>query len=342
MGHRANLILLTESSYELYYSHWSLSLPIDMFWGPEYAISYIKNFERRENDCWLDDVWAEGGALVDPYQKVMILFGGDSLDQDVLLFNAYLELIREVWESWEVRWAHEGILELADYVGYPRSLLESQGNPPISDYKKFSLKAPMNKEWVDSIGSVRTEDRALHFYPLEQSANLYLCRGEELLQEVETEIGLDHCVYAEWTSNFPDSGFHIDIPNKTIHYWSYFGCDEIYKKVRFQWPNWNVIWYKDNFQPHLLLTEGKLKLPEIDQFELWKQLAKSFFMLGSSYDPVKQMKEVLDNISTEAESIYIHPSALHHHTTELSTEQKQAIFDHACRQVLRKQQKAST
>lgn len=338
MGHRANLILVTESNYELYYSHWSLSLPIDMFWGPEYALDYIKNFERRENDQWLDDVWAEGGALVDPYQKVMILFGGESLDQNILLFYTYLELIQEVWTGWEVRWAYEGILELADYVKYPRSLLESQHDTPLSDNNKFSLKAPINKEWVDSIGSIRTKDGALHFYPLEQSANLYLHRGKELLQEVELEKGLDHFVYSEWSSIFPDSGFHIDIPKKTIHYWSFFESNNMHKQLKLQWPDWKIIWNKNNFHPHLLLTEGKLQLPEIDQFERWRQLAK-YLMLGSSYDPVKQLKSVLENIAAEAESIYVHPSALHHPTEELSTEQKQAVFDRACWQMLEKQDK---
>jgi hypothetical protein len=87
----------------------------------------------------LDDVWAEGGALVDPYQKVIMLFGEDALDQDELLFNTYLELIQEAWKGWNVHWAYDGILELADYVGYPRSLLESQTSIPETDYRKFSL-----------------------------------------------------------------------------------------------------------------------------------------------------------------------------------------------------------
>lgn len=338
MGHRANLILVTESSYELYYSHWSLSLPVDMFWGSEHAINYIKKLERRENNRWLDEVWAEGGALVDPYQKVMILFGGESLDQDILLLNTYLELIQEVWEGWEVRWAYEGILELADYVGFPRAILESESS--ISPSKlKFSLKAPMNKEWIESIGSIITKDGTLHLYPLEQSANLYLFQGETLLQEVDTQAGLDQFTYAEWSSIFPDSGFHIDIPQKTIHYWSFFGSREMYEKIRFQWPDWTVIRDKENYQQHIAFTQGKLKLPEIDPFKLWSKLAE-VLMLGSSYDPVKQMKNVLENISPEAKNIYINPSALRHQTIEFSTEQKQAIFDYACQQVLRKQRQA--
>ncbi|WP_028778901.1 hypothetical protein [Shimazuella kribbensis] len=338
MGHRANLIIVTESSYELYYSHWSLSLPVDMFWGPDYAIRYIREHERRENDHWLDDVWAEGGALVDPQQKVMMLFGGESLDQDMLLLDTYLSLIQEVWEGWEVRWAYNGILEIADYVGFPRTLLESESNIPAKT-EPLSLKAPTNKSQIESAGSIITKDGETRIFPLTQFVNYYLIHGEHLLQVAETEEALEHFVYADWSAIFPESGFHIDVHQKTIHYWSLFHdfhSEDMHQKILQMWPNWNVIYEKKNYQKQIVLTSGKLQFPQISQNELMRKLAELFY-LGSSYDPVKNIKNVLQQIEQEAESIYIHPAVLIHTSAELSTEEKQTIFDYACQKMLQKQ-----
>jgi hypothetical protein len=342
MGHRANLIIVTESSYELYYSQWSLSLPMDMFWGPESAIRYIREHERRENDHWLDDVWAEGGALVDPQQKVMMLFGGEHLDQDMLLLDTYLALIQEVWEGWDVRWAYDGILDLADYVGFPRALLESESSIPEKK-ETVSLKAPINKSWIQSVGSITTNKGEICIFPLTQFVSYYLYHGETLLQAAETEESLNHFVFADWSSTFPESGFHIDIHQKTIHYWSlfhHFHSDDMHQKILQMWPNWKVIYEMKNYQKQLKLTAGKLQFPHITLDKKLRRLAELFY-LGSSYDPVKTMKNVIQQIDQEAESIYIHPAVLTHTSADLSTEEKKMIFEYACQKIIQKQNQRS-
>ena len=43
MGHRANLVIVTENGYELYYDHWlANTLPFQVFWGPEHALKLIR------------------------------------------------------------------------------------------------------------------------------------------------------------------------------------------------------------------------------------------------------------------------------------------------------------
>jgi len=66
MGQRANLIVVRDNTYDLYYSHWCANtLPKDLFWGEQYAIQFIEMQTRVDEPGWLDDVWAEGGAVLE-------------------------------------------------------------------------------------------------------------------------------------------------------------------------------------------------------------------------------------------------------------------------------------
>ena len=65
MGHRANLVIVTETGYELYYDHWiANTLPFQVFWGLEHALKLIRLQAQREPDQWTNPVYAEGGVLI--------------------------------------------------------------------------------------------------------------------------------------------------------------------------------------------------------------------------------------------------------------------------------------
>ena len=66
MGHRANLIVVQYGKYELFYSHWAANtLTHDLFWSPEFATAFIRMQRKVDESYWLDEVWAEGGAVAD-------------------------------------------------------------------------------------------------------------------------------------------------------------------------------------------------------------------------------------------------------------------------------------
>ena len=66
MGHRANLIIVENETYTLYYSHWCVNtITRDPFWGPDHAIRFFRAQREVDESGWLDDVRAEGGAVID-------------------------------------------------------------------------------------------------------------------------------------------------------------------------------------------------------------------------------------------------------------------------------------
>ncbi|MBC8059312.1 MAG: hypothetical protein H7Y18_01450 [Clostridiaceae bacterium] len=87
MGQRANLIIVKKDSYDLYYSHWCANtLPRDIFWGPEHAINFIQLQVKKDiDDWWLDDIWAEGGVIVDIEKKILLMYGGENILFDIPL-----------------------------------------------------------------------------------------------------------------------------------------------------------------------------------------------------------------------------------------------------------------
>ena len=94
MGDRAQLVVLKNGRYDIYYDHWgSVRLPGYLFWGPKTALDYFKRNERIEE--WLDDIWAEGAALLDLDRQNLLFFGGEDLDDNVRLREEFLRVFTQ-------------------------------------------------------------------------------------------------------------------------------------------------------------------------------------------------------------------------------------------------------
>ncbi|MDB5311507.1 MAG: hypothetical protein JWO38_5709 [Gemmataceae bacterium] len=173
--------------YDLYYSRWAANtLPRDLFWGPAHALAFARAQRPAGDDGWLDDVWAEGGAVIDPVAGGLRLYGGEDLAYDVPLRRLFLALLAAVWDGWDVGWAHEGIAALADYVGHPRDRVltdsSDEARPP-------DLSPPAERDWVDLVGSVRLADAAVRLFPLTGDAPDHLLTGPALADSAAASPG---------------------------------------------------------------------------------------------------------------------------------------------------------
>lgn len=308
MGQRANIIVIQDGKHGLYYCHWcAASLAADLFWGPEPAVAFARNqldasslgseIPMRRPDIssrsagkpwepgaegWLDDQWAEGGAIIDLDDRVLVLFGGENILWDVPLRRLYLALLRHTWVGWEVRWAHLGILDLANYVGLPRRLVMSGAEPDV-----LPLPAVVDPRKPVTIGSVLLKDQEVRLFPLRGGVLQFLCAGPKLVESAREESGYAFMPLDEWKSWLPQGGFHIDVSRQQVEFWSaYTSSTDPEALLPGKWPGWCLHWLRDDFEAQLERLGDRLRWPwrSIDTELSWLQ---SMIMSESSPAPTE-------------------------------------------------------
>ena len=333
MGQRANLIVVEYGEYELFYTHWAANtLPSDLFWSPELATAFIQAQRKVDESGWLDDVWAEGGAVIDWDHKVFLLFGGEDMLWDVPLRRYYLQLLGYVWQGWDIRWAYEGIADIADYVNYPRRKV-------IRDYEKeyfvkenyeYDLSPPEDKSWTDIVGSVIFNDQSLGLFPLESDLQYLLESGLQLANKINRQksLCLDHIFLDEWTKEFPQGGFHLDFSTSTLEFWMASDAIDIKKVVTRNWSGWNVIFYNDYFEFQLEKTKNKLRFPLPSSQDL-EQIIKDILLKEDRQSPVDGLLEITEKERQEGHTVEINPWALRDNHLVLNIERRKQILDSA-------------
>ncbi|MBX3064140.1 MAG: hypothetical protein KF726_14275 [Anaerolineae bacterium] len=331
MGQRANLLIVDESGYQLYYCHWcAISLDVDLFWGPEYAIPLVQKQRAVNTDNWLNNQWAEGGAVIDRRQQVLILFGGEELFFDIPLRRLYLELLRQVWNGWQVRWAHNGVLDLSDYVHFPRD--EMLFIKEIANHMP-SLHPPMDKRQIGIIGSFVLEDDSLRFFPLSFSLvyklEALLNTGPHLIELARNTESLDYLPLDQWTNDFPKGGFHIDLPAKQILCW-HVNAPEIKSYLNQAWQGWETLWLGDAYEPHLERIRGRVTLPSVDIGELLTRLEEFLVHrpLRSDDQRVKLVARIAQ-MESEGYEVRNNEFALRDDPLQLDSATRRRIFDQA-------------
>lgn len=330
MGHRANLILARQDSYDLYYSHWAAAtLPTELFWGPTYALEYIRSQREVDHSGWLDNVWAEGGALLDVDRKTLLLYGGHDLPYDIPLRRLYLKLMQYNWQGWRVRWAYEGICDLAGYVGYPkRDVIALVGDDELD----ITLDPPKKKECLQVIGSIRDEDGRVLLYPLDNNVEDYVIQGPQLLDWVDKTKGYEKIDPQEWTSDFPEGGFHIDRAKRRVDFWAAEDMAGVTERASSMWVGWEVRFLNDQYEKHHVYTEERLIFPKPDLYELLNRL--QWHLLDNPSDPVACLKERLEQVAEEGKAVEVNPYALRNDSLELTESVRKTILDQAIRRFM--------
>lgn len=323
MGQRANLIIIENHDYFLYYSHWCANtITRDLFWGPEHALAFVRAQREIDESGWLDDVWAEGGAVIDCDNHLLLLFGGEDILYDVPLRRVYLEMLRRVWSPWKIRWAQEGIAEIADYVGYPRAKVLSKDKSTCAD----SLSPPEEKDWTDTVGSFRLNGKVLRFLPLAGEVDSYLLAGPELLSHSVYSIGMHNLPLDEWIKDrFPSGGFHVDLDTQSLSYWAAKDMPDIPNRVAAKWRGWNVTWNRDKYERQLDVAASKLRFPCRPKNYLQTKVIE---MLLKEYGPsgVETILEVTENFTKEGKGVKINPLALQDDRVELDAYERKRIL----------------
>jgi hypothetical protein len=122
MGSRADYVIVGDDGFELFYSHGgAVTMPADLARGT----AWIEQVRRlRPVGDWLDDVWCEGAAVIDPATRTLLHF---TWHHDGTADRARsLAEIRRAWSGWDVRWAYGGIEDVVAYVGVDRRTVRTE------------------------------------------------------------------------------------------------------------------------------------------------------------------------------------------------------------------------
>lgn len=272
MGQRANLILKHREGYELYYSHWRAnSLDRELFWGPDAAIEFIRGQRSvDEGAVWLDEVWAEGAGVVDLAERVL-WFGGEDVLYDVPLRGVHLALMREMWPGWDVRWAHDHIWEIANYVGEAGDTLLRAGAVPHEP----TIHHPEEPDWISFVLSIRCLDGRWKLHAFDTSEEEAALAGPRWATVLGAADLPDIYDYASRTDTFPNGGLHIDETARRVEVWLAPAAAAFERRLHAAWQGWDVRWHRDRFEAVTDQLGPRLILPSAGPQALVAQVRRN-------------------------------------------------------------------
>ncbi|OWR30752.1 hypothetical protein CDO73_09170 [Saccharibacillus sp. O23] len=327
MGHRANLVIVREGNYELYYNHWcAITMPEDLFWGEHEGLRFIEMQKRVGPQEWLDDVWAEGGALMDLDRRRLLLFGGENIKYDILLQRLYLKLTAFTWPGWDVQWAYEGIAELANAAGYPGERLRERQTGKRS---VPAIEPLDNPEWATVAISVRHADGTLRIYASDTFTESFLEGGPEPLLHADPALAYSELDWNTLTDSFPTAGLHLDEVERRMEFWR--ANPDTFFEPEPVWSGWEVSDLRDGYERQLELTEGRLLLPQPDREALLEQLKRSLLReVGSGSDTVL---EVLRVHAEQGKEVQINPAVFDEERPAFDGADRERVLNEAIRRL---------
>lgn len=259
MGQRANLIVARDDGYELFYSHWRAStLDRDLFWGPEAALAFVRaQRSTAEGADWLDEAWAEGGAVLDPQRRTLLWYGGQDVMHDVPLRRVHLGILAASWDGWAVSWAHEGLADLARAVGHPvEAVLVAGGEPEPPP------GPPQDPSWIDTAVTV-AELGEVRILASDADPDTLAALGPALLDAARRHGTRDPVDWAVRT--FPRGGVHLDVERRQVEVWLAAPWEDRARRLAAAWPGWTVIDHADRYEGQLAAAGGRLTFPRVDE-----------------------------------------------------------------------------
>jgi hypothetical protein len=253
MGNRANIVVVENHDWQLYYSHWAGCRMLDaLIGGPDSALRYVRSLRHCAKTKWTDPLWADGGALIDLDRRRLLYFG-EELMVEMPIRRTLMAVLAELWPGFDVGWAYDGTVELAGYVGATLREPHWSKKPPVQLTRDRNSMCHLVSV-VDSTGDVR-------MWPLRWDVS-QAWRGPELLDVLPgrgvKKLGLNM---------IPEGGVHIDVNAKTVGAWHTADGMGIFQELPDLWGGWQTECWEDRFEEQVARCQGSLRLPPLDLVE---------------------------------------------------------------------------
>lgn len=268
MGNRMNCVLIESGQSTIYFSRWGApDVPAILLSGPHGTETYAR--AHTLDDELLDNVWAEGGILLDLDHQQLLFFGGA---QAPYVRRAYIQLLRNLWTGWSVEWAKYGVADFAMHIGIEMRLVLDWG----IDYSTAPIIFPQEVQMThqvaqaSSIISVRWPESDVVDYFLTRKALEALLFGPGLLDVLD--MGSCATLPNEGEPGVPEEGAFLDVSAHRL--WmigSVFDPRTVAEVARL-WPGWSVDTQVDGLAGQIALTGRDIQAVAVPQKQLRREL----------------------------------------------------------------------
>ncbi|GAB3958678.1 hypothetical protein GCM10029978_004100 [Actinoallomurus acanthiterrae] len=319
MGQRANFILVDDTGWRLYYDHWAANRVCSVLVaGPAAATRFITAQRLCAQDEWLDDVWAEGGAVVDHPGRRLVFFG-DELMTDLSAKRAFMRLLTLTWPGWDVRWAYDGLGDLAAQVGVDRSVVRVSDDRIMPD----DLQPNPSEDWPPHLVTVRDEADRLTAYPFDWADDHSAWQGPGLLDRLPAG-GLAQVNLPV----IPESGLHVDVRSRTAGAWSIEAVPGLLPALPDLWPGWQVEFWEDRYEEQARRCGNAVTFPPVKPTATLDGLLTSIAHRFDK-DPVPGMIELAfspDPTTGETPDVILNPLFTAHTQDDPTPEEWSAVL----------------
>ncbi|WP_049576419.1 DUF6221 family protein [Streptomyces sp. SBT349] len=261
MGYRANYAVVTDGGWELYFHASAAAYTGTLLaaLGPEGSTRLVTGFTRVADRAadWLNDDFAEGGAVIDHVRRRLVFYDGHPSSPGVRETRLLREIVRRRWRDWRVEWAYDGIGDLAAAVGVERSAV--RGADPDARRMPDRTEAGADLDELPChLVTVLRADGGFSAHPLDRWAHTGW-QGPSLRERLPPGGAerLDLPLV-------PDSGIHVDEAARTVRLWWHRPVGGLLPALGGLWPGWRVRFWEDRYERHLLACGGAVTFPPFD------------------------------------------------------------------------------
>jgi len=250
------VIIEPDGSWTLRGHRWAAEdLDLMLLQEPDAVIASLRTWE--ECDWFYDDVWAEGGVLVNAGPRELVFFGGFTLVRTIPMRRRYVELLGAVWAGWQVRWAWRHTADILGPVGLTPDRPDLGPALPVEWVDAGRATAP-SADLYGHVLSVRDPAGKLRLYRARHWAlRQVLTAGQGIL----VRIGPGRATLALPDPASWGDGAHIDVSSRSVACWSRDGLLPPPELDR-DWPGWRLRFDEDRYENQVAECGGALVMPE--------------------------------------------------------------------------------
>jgi hypothetical protein len=279
MGNRANYVVIERGETVLGWSRWGATrIVADLLAGPEAATAALRPSDPPAppppdtagalrwagvtpvGELMTEDA-CEGAALIDHDRRVLLAF--EQADTYTTFVDGLAGLVG-AWPGWHVRWAFDGVLDVAAYLGLDRAPLRRQAPDPAL---LAALPAPFHgpdgldpdrpDHWYEGVLSIRRPGGALELYLAADDPSAVA--GTTAAKVEALPSGYTRLERPE----LPRWGLHLDRAARTGALWCIDQLGGALIDPPPGWPGWTWTFWGADIRRQLDACAGALRVPAL-------------------------------------------------------------------------------